>query len=59
MVLHREGPGPVQRTRLAFQQPELDRDPGLTQRRLAARGHQVGIGLGEHHPADAGLDQGQ
>ena len=56
VVLHAEGPGPVQRPRLALHQAERDLDARRAQRGLAAGGDRVGVGLREHDARDAGLD---
>ena len=43
---------------LVGQQAALDLDPGGAQRLRSPGGDRVGVGLGEHHAAYAGLDQG-
>ena len=56
-VLDGERPGPVEGAGLVDEQPALDLDAGGAQRRGAARGDRVGVGLGEDHAAYAGGEQ--
>ena len=57
LVLHGEGPGPVDAAGDGLHDTGLDFDPGGPECSSSPSGERVGIALGEHHAADARLDQ--